>query len=259
MNVYNWNNIFPDMPKSFKSMVNTTLSSLPEKKENDEMKNIKPYKRGSMRKKIIIILAATMVIGTTVFAAGKAGKIQSIYGSSSAIPTYTTIPTVEQVKNDFKFNPKLVDKFDNGYTFADGYTDNKKGIDENGNTVKKTKSLDFTYTKGNDELDLSMENGMLEEKSNKETVFDTCNGIDLYYSSSVYKTVPANYKLTEQDKQDKLSGKYVFSYGSDKIEISQFKHLDWMQDGIHYSLSSMNSHISKDELIKMAPQVISTK
>ena len=258
MNAYNWNNIFADIPKSFKSKVNETLSSLPEKEEN-EMKNLKPYKRGSMRKKIIIILAATMVIGTTVFAAGKAGKIQSIYGSSSAIPTYTTIPTVEQVKNDFKFNPKLVDKFDNGYTFADGYTDNQKGVDENGNTVKKTKSLDFTYTKGNDKLYLSMENGMLEERSNKETVVNTCNGIDLYYSSSVYKVVPANYKLTEQDKQDKLSGKYVFSYGSDKIEISQSQYLEWMQGGIHYSLSSMNSHISKDELVKMAPQIILTK
>ncbi|NNU75143.1 hypothetical protein [Clostridium estertheticum] len=256
MDSYNWNNIFPDMPKSFKSKVNETLSSLPEKKENDEMENIKLCKRGSIRKKIIITLAATMVIGTTVFASG---KIQSIYGSSSTIPTYTTIPTVEQVKNDFKFNPKLVDKFDNGYTFADGYTVNNKGVDEKGNTVKKSKSLDFTYTKGNDKLDLSMENGMLGERSNKETVFDTYNGIDLYYSSSVYKTVPANYKLTEQDKQDKLSGKYVFSYGSDKIEISQFKYLDWMQDGIHYSLSSMNSSISKDELVKMAPQVISTK
>ncbi|MBX4268555.1 hypothetical protein [Clostridium estertheticum] len=256
MNSYNWNNIFPDMPKSFKSKVNATLSSLPEKKENDEMENIKLCKRGSIRKKIIITLAATMVIGTTVFASG---KIQSIYGSSSTIPTYTTIPTVEQVKNDFKFNPKLVDKFDNGYTFVDGYAVNNKGVDEKGNTVKKSKSLDFTYTKGNDKLDLSMENGMVGERSNKETVFDTYNGIDLYYSSSVYKIVPANYKLTEQDKQDKLSGKYVFSYGSDKIEISQFKYLDWMQDGIHYSLSSMNSNISKDELVKMAPQVISTK
>ncbi|MBZ9637443.1 hypothetical protein [Clostridium sp. FP1] len=256
MNAYNWNNIFPDIPKSFKSKVNATLSSLPEEKENDEMKNIKLYKIGSMRKKIIIILAATMVIGTTVFATG---KIQYIYGSSSTIPTYTTIPTVEQVKNDFKFNPKLVDKFDNGYTFADGYAVNNKGVDEKGNSVKKTKSLDFTYTKGNDKLDLSMENGMLAERSNKETVVDTCNGIDLYYSSSVYKFVPANYKLTEQDKQDKLSDKYVFSYGSDKVKISQVQYLDWMQGGIHYSLLAMNSHISKDELVKMAPQIIRTK
>jgi len=255
MSAYNWNNIFPDMPKSFKNKVNATLSSLPEKKENDEMENIKLYKKGSMRKKIIIILAATMVIGTTVFAAG---KIQSIYSSSSTIPTYTTIPTVKQVKNDFNFNPKLVDKFNNGYTFADGYAVKNKGVDEKGNSVKKTKSLDFTYTKGNDKLDLYMENGMLDERSNKETVVDTCNGIDLYYTSYANKLVPADYKLTEQDKQDKLSGKYVFTYGSDKVEISQVQYLDWMQDGIHYSLLP-DSNVSKDELVKMAPQVICTK
>lgn len=256
MNTYNWNNAFPDMPKSFKSKVNATLSSLPEKEENDEMKSIKLYKRGSIRKKTIITLVATMVIGTTVFAAG---KIYSISSSSSNIPTYTTIPTVEQVKNDFKFNPKLVDKFDNGYTFADGYTVNNEGADEKGNSVEKTKSLDFTYTKGNDKLYLSMENGMLGESSNKENVVDTCNDIDLYYTSYANKLVPADYKLTEQDKQDELSGKYVFSYGSDKVKISQVQNLDWMQDEIHYSFLAMDSNLSKDELVKMAHQVICTK
>lgn len=68
MSNYNWNNAFPDMPESFKNMVDATLSSLPQKKKNDEMKNIKLHKRGSIRKKIIIALVATMLIGTTVFA-----------------------------------------------------------------------------------------------------------------------------------------------------------------------------------------------
>lgn len=169
------------------------------------------------------------------------------------------MPAAEQVKNDFKFNPKLVDKFDNGYTFADGYTVNKNGADEKGNSVEKAKSLDFTYTKANDKLHLSMENGMLGERPNKETVVDTCNGIDLYYTSYANKFVPAEYKLTEQDKQYKSSGKYVFSYGSDKVEISQVQYLDWMQDGIYYSFLAMDSNISKDELVKMAHQIIYNK
>jgi len=256
MSNYNWNNAFPDMPESFKNRVDATLSTLPQKKENDELKNIKLFKRGSIKKKIIITLVATMVMATTVFAAG---KIYSIYSSSSKIPTYTKIPIAEQVKNDFKFNPKLVDKFDNGYTFTDGYAVNKEGTDEKGNSVEKKKSLDFKYTKGNDKLDLYMENGMLGERSNKETVVDKCNGIDLYYTSYANKFVPADYKLTEQDKQDELSGKYVFSYGSDKVEISQVQNLDWMQDEIHYSFLAMDSNLSKDELVKMAHQVICTK
>jgi len=260
MNNYNWNNAFPDTPKSFKNKVSATLNSLPDKKENGEMENKKIYKTGSIKKKIIITLAATLVIGTSVFAAGKiSGKIYSITSCSSSIPTYTTIPTVEQLKKDFKFNPKLINKFDNGYAFVNGYTVNNKGLDEEGNSVEKTKSLDFTYKKGNDKLSLYMENGRLGERSKKEIVIATYNGLDLYYNSYANKLVPADYKLTEQDKQDKLSGKYVFSYGSDKVEISQVQSLNWMQDGINYSFLGINSNISKDELVKMAQQVITAK
>lgn len=256
MDKYNWNNTFPDTPKSFKNKVSATLNCLPDQKENDEMENRKIYKKGSFKKRIIIALAATMILGTTVFAAG---KIFSITSHGSNIPTYTTMPTVEQVKNDFGFNPKLVKEFDNGYTFANGYTINNEGLDVKGNSVGKTKSLDFTYTKGNDKLNLYIENGRLGENSKKATVVNTYNDIDLYYHSYANKLVPGDYKMTEQDKQDQLSGKYVFSYGSDKEEISQVQYLNWMQDGINYSFLATDSNISQDELVKMAKQVIDTK
>ena len=100
---------------------------------------------------------------------------------------------------------------------------------------------------------------MLAERSNKETVVDTYNGINLYYTSYANKCVPADYKLTEQDKQDEASGKYVFSYGTDKIKISQVQYLDWMQDGIHYSLLAVDSNLAMDELVKMSHQVICAK
>jgi hypothetical protein len=258
MNNYDWNNAFPDTPESFKNRVSATLNSLPDKKENDKMGNGKIYKKGSIKKKIIVGLVATMVVGTTVFAAG---KVSSIISYSSSTPTYTTMPTVEQVKKDFKFNPKLVNKFDNGYTFANGCIVDNKGTDDKGNFAGKTKSLDFTYTKGNDELSLYMENGRLGERSKRETVITNYNGIDLYYYSYTDKYEPENYKMTEQDKKDKLSGKYVFSYGSDsdKEKISQVQGLNWMQDGINYSFLGSDSNISKDELVKMAQQVINTK
>jgi hypothetical protein len=256
MNKYDWNNAFPDTPKSFKNKVSATLNSLPDQKENDEMENRKIYKKGSFKKKIMIGLVAAMVLGTTVFAAG---KIFSITSHGSNIPTYTTMPTTEQVKKDLGFNPKLVKEFDNGYIFANGYTTNNEGLDVNGNSVAKTKSLDFTYKKGNDKLSLSMENGRLGENSEKATVIDTYNGIDLYYHSYANKLVPGDYKLTEQDKKDESSGKYVFSYGSDKIEISQVQYLNWMQHGINYSFLAIDSNISQDELAKMAKQVMAAK
>lgn len=256
MNKYNWNNAFPDTPESFKNKVSATLNSLPDKEENDEMENKKISKKGSIKKKIMIALVATMIVGTTVFAAG---KITSITSHSSSKPTYTSIPTVEQVKKDLKFNPKLINKFDNGYVFESGHIVNNEGRDENNKAIAKTKSLDFAYKKGNDKISLCIENQVLGEESKKDTVVATYNGIDLYYHSYANKFVPGDYKMTEQDKQDKASGKYVFSYGSDKIEVVQVQSLYWAQDGIHYLFLGMDSKISKDELVKMAQQVINTK
>lgn len=258
MDNYNWNNVFSDTPKSFKSKVSATLSSLPDQKEDDKMENKRIYKKGSFKKRFMIALVATMIVGTTAFAAGKISSITST-SHGSKIPDYITIPTVEQVKKDFKFNPKLVNKFDNGYTFANGCIVNNQGTDDKGNSVGKTKSLDFTYTKGNDKLSLYMENGRLGERSKQEIVIAKYNGIDLYHQSYANKVVPADYKMTQQDKKDKLSGKYVFSYGSDKEEISQVKYLNWMQYGINYSFLAIDSAISQDELVKMAEQTIDTK
>ncbi|MEL5864189.1 hypothetical protein [Clostridium cochlearium] len=256
MNNYNWNNAFPDTPESFKNKVSATLNSLPDQKENCEMENKKICIKGLFKKKIVAALAAVMIVGTTVFAAG---KIFSITSHSSIIPTYTDIPTIEQVKKDFGFNPKLVKKFDNGYTFKSGHTVNNEALDEKGNSLEKTKSLDFTYKKGNDSLGLYMENGRLGEKPKKATIVDTYNGIELYYHSYTNKVVPADYKMTKQDKQDELSGKYVFTYGSNKEEISQVQGLHWMENGISYSFVAIDSNVSQDELVKMAQQIIDAK
>lgn len=258
MSNYDWNSVFPDTPESFKNKVSAILNSLPEKEENDKMENVRIFKKGSIKKRVIGALVATMVIGTTVFAAG---KISSITSHSSGIAKYTAMPTAEQVKKDFKLNPKLVNEFDNGYVFTDGCIVDNEGTDDKGNSVEKTKSLDFTYAKDNDKLSLYMGNGSLDERSKGETVAANYNGIDLYYSSYTNKFEPENYKMTEQDKKDKLSGKYVFSYGSDsdKEKISQIQCLNWMQDGISYSFIGSDSNLSKDELVKMAQQVINTK
>lgn len=256
MNNYNWNNTFPDTPKSFKNKVSDTLNNLPNQEENGEMGNRTIYKNGLLKKKVIIALTATFVLGTTAFASG---KLFSIVGSTSKIPTYNTIPKVEQINKDFGFNPKLVDKFDNGYIFKNGYTVNNEGFDEQENSLGKTKSLHFDYTKGNDKLSLYMEDKMLGERSKEEAVVDTYNNIDLYYHSYANKLVPEDYKMTEQDKKDEASGKYVFSFGSEDIEISEVQSLNWEQNGVYYSFLVTDSDLSQDELVKMAHQVINSK
>lgn len=256
MNNHDWDNAFPDTPESFKNKVRSTLNSLPDQKENCEMENKKSYKKASFRKRTMVALVAAMVVGTTVFAAG---KIVSIEAHGSNIPNYTTIPTEEKVKKDVGFNPKLVKEFDNGYTFKGGHIFEETGRDSERNPVSKAKSLNFDYIKGNDRVALFMDDGRFGGELEKEKIVNNYNGIDLYYNSYDNKLVPGNYEMTEQDKKDQSSGKYVFSFGSDKIEISHNQHLSWVQDGVHYSFLAVDSDLSQDELIEMVHQVIDAK
>lgn len=255
MNNHNFKSVFPDVPESFKNKVSFTLNSLPDENKNIKIKNVKTFKNISFKKKVVVTLLATFVLGTTALAGG---KVSSIVGSSSNKPVYTVLPNVEQVENDFGFTPKIVKKFDNGYIFKNGYKLECKGKDESGNTVAEKKELEFEYTKNNDKLSLYMEKGMLGERSEKEAVVDKYKDIDIYYSSFDQKCVPENYQMTEQDKQDKINGKYEFSFGGkDKeVEITNYKFLNWEQDGIYYSFMAADSSISQGELVEMAHQII---
>ena len=250
MNNYNWNDAFPNTPKNFKSKVSMTLNSLPDEREQGIMK-------GKMIKsKIMVALVATMILGTTAFAGG---KVISINSSSSNIPTYTKMPTAEKINNDFGFNPKLVEKFENGYAFTGGYVVNNEGKDEQGNSIMKTKSLDFDYEKGDDKIGFYMENKEIDEETEKKQAVDTYKNVELYYNSYDNKVVPGDYEMTEEDEKDKLSGKYVFSFGSDDVRISKVQGLSWKENGIRYGFITIDSEISQDELVEMAHQVIDSK
>ena len=71
-----------------------------------------------------------------------------------------------------------------------------------------------------------------------------------------YNVSPADYQQTEQDMKDEESGKYVFSYGADEVEISQVQGVEWEQDGIYYNITAIDSPLDKQGLINMAKEVI---
>lgn len=256
MNNFNFKNAFPDTPQRFKNRVSMTLNNLPDKEENGEMENKIKTSKVSFRKKIVVTIATVMVLGTTTLAAG---KVFSILSSSSNIPTYTKMPTQEVMNNEFGFAPKTIEKFENGYEFKSGHIVNNEGLDEKGNTLSKSKNLDFVYKNGKEDITLSMEGKMIGENSEDMKVVDTYNGLELSYLSYANKCVPPDYKMTEQDKKDEASGKYVFSIGSAKVEVDTVQFLSWEQDGIYYSFLATNSKLTKDDLVKMAHEVIDAK
>lgn len=207
----------------------------------------------SKKKIALIAIAATLVMGITVFAAS--GLVTSWFSSSSGMPDYDSLPSAEQVKKDIGYDAVLIESFENGYTFDNGSIINNNLTDENKNSVEKIKSVMFRYEKDGDMVNFSQD----KYDSNMETVGSvvaTVNGVDVLYHSYTNKLVPGDYKMTDEDKKAEANGELVFSYGSSKVEIKEIQSVLWAEDGIHYSLMQIDGKLSDEDLAEMAKEII---
>lgn len=206
----------------------------------------------SRKKAFIAVIAAVLVFGISAFAAG---GIITMRGSSSSNPDYKSLPTVQRVKKDIGYEAVLIEEFKNGYSFKDGNVVNNEFADESNRQIEKFKSVSFRYGKNDDVVYFS------QSKYNSDTntdgqIISNVGGTDIYYFTYMNKTVPSDYKLTEADRLAKENGELVFSYGSSAVEISKVQSVGWEKDGIHYLLMQIDGKLSKDELKKMAEEVI---
>lgn len=207
------------------------------------------------KKKISVIAAvAVLALGTTVFAAS--GIISKWYSSSSSDPEYKSLPTAQQVKKDIGYDAVLISEFENGYAFKDGSIVNNDLADEDGNSVEKFKSVSFDYEKNGDTVIFSQDkfNSKIDMDGN---VIKTVDGTDIYYYSYTNKIVPADYKMTDEDKKAEADGELIFSSGSSDIRISEVQSVTWVKGNIQYQLMQMDGALSRDELTDMAEEVIS--
>lgn len=253
MKNYDWKNSFPEPTQKFHERLCSTLSGL-EEKEKCKMKR-KSLKRG------LIIAAAVLVLGAGAFASS--GRITFVTGSSSSRPDYTNLPPSEQLEENIGFAPKLIEEFSNGYTFDNAsklnneivtYEDDKKIAVANENGNSKYSSISSRYTNGDDYIILSAQLSGYDDSTSEER--EIYNGISLKYTSYTGKFVPPNYEKTEQDLKDEADGKIIFSYGSDDVEIIEIQGVSWIQDGISYNITAMDSPLDADGLTDMAKELI---
>ena len=228
-----------------KNMVNNRIDSA----STERM--LKPMK--SKKKIALIAVAATLVMGITVFAAS--GIISQWFSSSSSVPDYKTLPTPEEVVKDIGYEAVTIDEFANGYKFDNGSIVDNNLTDDAGKSVEKFKSVTFRYIKDGDEVIFSQDKVSSDLESSGNVVA-TVDGVDVYYHSYTNKVVPPDYKLNEEDKKAEESGELVFSYGSSEVEIIEVQSVSWKKDGIYYQLLQIDGNLTADELTEMAKEVI---
>ena len=244
----NLKNTFPKSTKSFHNKIGYTLNNLPDKKEREQMN------RKRLFKKSFAVLAAVVVLSTTVYATVNM-IITSHISVSSSKPTYTKMVTSEQMKKDFGFTANLLENFENGYTFKNGGIINNKGLDENGHTMIEYKELNMAYEKEDKRASLSVNNTLVDEEM-EEILTTTYEDIKLYYKEITFKHVPSDYKMTKQDKEDEATGKYIFGFGSSEISIQQTQFLHWSMDSLNFLILVSDDGLVKDDMIAMAKELI---
>ena len=213
----------------------------------------KSYTMKSKKKISLIAIAATLVLGITVFAAS--GIVSTWFSSSSSTPDYKSLPTAEQVTKDIGYEPVLIDSFENGYAFKDGNIVKNNLKDENGNSVEKFKSVSFDYKKDGDTV-IFAQDKVKSKIDISGDVVKNVKGTDIYYYDYTNKLVPPDYKLTDDDKKAKENGELIFSYGSSKVEIKEVQSVTWVKDEMQYQLLQIDGKLTSDELVKMAEEIL---
>lgn len=221
------------------------------------IKNLKQVKeRKCMSKKKIMAIAAAAVIacGAVVYAAST-GVITGWYSYSNSHSEFKTLPTEEKCMKECGFAPILIDEFSNGYSFKTGHIVHNTLRDDGDNVAEKFKSFSFTYEKNEEKIYFSQDKYDAEVPQDGEIAGNE-NGVDIYYHSYVNKFVPADYKMTDEDKRAEENGELVFSYGSDNVEVLTVSSVAWQNGNIHYSLMQMGGSLTKEQLVDMAKEAI---
>lgn len=215
---------------------------------------VRKVRRIRVRKIIALAAAFVMFAGITVWAANIVLSGRS--GHSSAIPDYYSVPSAERLMQDIGIALNIPEEFSNGFRFAGGHIVKNEDYGENGGVFERYQSINCDYKKNGERISLYADAAKAGNQMEDDETAEVYCGSEIKYFTYMNKFVPADYELTEQDQEDKKSGKYVFSYGTDEIEISHVQILGWEYHGLNYQLCAMDSSLGRDKLVAMAKEII---
>ena len=146
-----------------------------------------------------------------------------------------------------------------GFEFKDAEVREVVGRDEKNRKVLTFQELGIYYEDAAGNYLVVNAYGQTEEVPVSDHPADRTvdiDGITVGYRQDHYKFVPADYKLTEQDKAwQEIPGNNI-SYGSDAVEEKTVTFVDWQKDGIQYYIMDSQGHLPPETLLAMARELI---
>ena len=207
----------------------------------------------SKKKALIVAAVACMIFGTTAFAAGNIASYRSWSDGSEESNLEVSREKAE------KMGASLVipEEFSNGYTFSYSNEGGVEGFDDKGTSMAEGKSFMATYAKdGMDDLILNIDPAFEPLIMEEGDICRDINGVDVYYYDRIYKFVPADYELTDEDKENMEKPGYEISYGSDEVEINRCSGFIFEYESQTYNMLGFDSRLTDDEWFNMAEELL---
>lgn len=211
-------------------------------------------------KKTVLIAAAVALIGSMTVAA--AGRLASSEGHSDLRDRVTDYSALERVEEEVGFSFPAVEEFSNGFRFDFAVPTDNSDYDEEGNVLSSYKSVNLAYTDGAQDVSVYVNpvhsyDAEAADQVGVSPVWEgEKNGISLTVTKTVFRFVPGNYELTDEDKEAEANGSVVFSYGSNAVEEKVSYNCTFIKDGLSYDLLGFDLTMEPEQLAEMAAELV---
>lgn len=228
----------------------------------EENQTMNKEKRLRGIKPLAVAMLIVVVTAATSFAATHMGG----YLLSSTKDSFEKLPTERQMEKAVGYVPDYLESFSNGFYFKDASVVNTEAFDDAKSKKGEYDGIHFNYTKKNalreQTLSLSADpvNPSLErEEVGKNEEVITIDGLELIYSKVTFKVAPVGYVPTAEEQEKVAKEEMWISEGSDEVEVSELQYVRWIKDEVSYNLMEDGWGLEKEELLKMAEEVINSR
>ena len=206
----------------------------------------------------MLVAAALIPLLTITAYASDALNIRTLV---SGMTHYTSsqFSDMDKIMDKAGFQMDVKETFHNGFTFDKVYVEDTRGLDENDREVLKYKEVQVNYRNADGiRLCLFAHPDIEEIPASESPVAQTAQigGVTVSYYRDHYKFVPANYELSEAEKQwEAIPGNYI-SYGTDAVEETDVAFACWEKDGLRYTIMDSGAKVTPQTLFAMAKELM---
>ena len=220
--------------------------------ESISLKEKKGMKAISMKKVVIGVAAACLLLSGAVFA----GHTAYMAAGVPSMPEYESYAQIGEAETRLGYAADHVETFRNGYSFAGASIGTDYAYDENGQRLYSYEEMDIDYKKeGEPSLSLVIEKPVENQYGDivPEAV-RTCDGITIKYWKVEFSVVDTDYVVTKKELEEMKDTDISIEWNENTAETSH--HVMWEKDGICYILFGSDVTLSPDEMMDMAEEII---